>query len=62
MSKPRLSVQEMKEMIEYIKMYGAHSSYTIGSNSYTLDDILDQYICNQDIAMTLVGEFLLKKG
>ena len=62
-SKPRLSISEMKELIQYLKQQGSYSTfYSNNNNQYTIDDILEQYIQLMDVSFGLMDEVLLKKG
>lgn len=60
--KPRLSVSEVKQLIDQIKCYGGSYQMMFNNCSYGIDDVYNQYIYNQDALMHVLDEVLLKKG
>lgn len=61
-NKPRLSISEVKQVIDNCKSYGGGHLTYLHNTSYGLDDIYNQYLYNLDSMMGLVDEIILKKG
>ena len=57
--KPRLSIGEIKDIIENVKQYGGHHTTYIGQHNYSIDDVYQQYL---DSLMGIMDEVILKKG
>jgi hypothetical protein len=60
--KPRLSIHEIKQLIDQLKQYGTYHSMTFGNWSYNIDDIYEQYLYNLDALMGIMDEVILRKG
>lgn len=60
--KPRLSIVEIRKLLDEVRNYGSSHTMYLGSHGYTLEDLYNQYLYNLDALMGIMDEVLLKKG
>ena len=59
--KPKLTLNQIQELIQQVKTNGGWYTISIGPYSYGLDDVYNHIVSYHDIMMSLMDEIILKK-